>query len=361
MKLSRARGLLAAAAAGTALPAAAVGSVDLANYRLVARYALPEPTRVAAPPGSLLAQEVSAVTWNRDTNTLFVVGDGSTAIVQVSLTGQLIDSMTLGLDPSRPQGTAYYDVEGLAYVGNGRFVLVEERDRTVSQFTYAAGTTLAFAGSQHVKLGTTIGNIGIEGITADPLTGGFIAAKEKTPIGVFQTTIDFAAGTASNGSASTVNSVNLFDAATTGLLDIADLFALSSINGIGAGDRGNLLLLSQESGAVVEVDRAGNVLSTLAIPLLSTSPLGSTLLTGLPGTTPVSVADQQHEGLTMDDAGNLYLVSENGGGDINNPQLWVFAPVPEPGTAALLLAGLCAVPVLRRRRAAHPASTKATT
>jgi len=111
-------------------------SVDLSTYSLSARYALPEPTTTTAPANSLLAQEASAVTWNRDTNTLFVVGDGGTSIVQVDLQGHLINSMTLGQDASKPQGTAYYDPEGLTYVGNGKFILVEERGQPVHLYAW---------------------------------------------------------------------------------------------------------------------------------------------------------------------------------------------------------------------------------
>jgi uncharacterized protein YjiK len=260
--------------------------------------------------------------------------------------------MTLGLDPTKPQGTAYFDPEGLTYVGNNQFVLVEERDRVASLFTYQPGTTLTYADSLHVKLGTTIGNTGIEGVSFDPLTGGFIFVKEKEPIGIFQSTIDFVAGTASNGSPAAVNSVNLFDPALTGLLDIADVFALSNLAGIGTGDQSHLLLLSQESGRVIEVDREGRIYSMLVIPFLPTTPLGTTVLTGPGG--PLSVADQQHEGITMDDSGNIYMVSENGGGDINNPQLWVYAPVaasvPEPGTVLLVTIGLASLGFRFRRR-----------
>jgi uncharacterized protein YjiK len=291
---------------------AAINSVDLSTYTRIGRYDLPEPTRTTAPTGSLLAQEVSAITYNVDTDTLFVVGDGGTSIVQVSKTGQLINSMTLAAGTS-PQGTTFYDPEGLTYVGGGKFALVEERDRQVVLFTYAPGTTLTRANTQTVKLGTTIGNIGIEGISYDPQTGGFIAVKEITPEGIFQTNINFAAGTATNGSATTVNSTDLFDPAKLNLSDFADVFALSNLTDLnGTADSSHLLVLSQEAGKIVEVDRAGNIFSTLTIATDAGNPL--------------SIADQQHEGLTMDKNGILYVTSENGGGDIDHPQLWVYAP-----------------------------------
>jgi uncharacterized protein YjiK/2',3'-cyclic-nucleotide 2'-phosphodiesterase (5'-nucleotidase family) len=302
----------------------AINDIDLSKYTRIGRYDLPEPTRTTAPIGSLLAKEVSAVTYNKDTDTLFVVGDGGTSIVQVSKTGVLIDSMTLALGTS-PQGTTFYDPEGLAYVGGGKFVFVEERDRQVNLFTYTPNTTLTKAGVQTVKLGTFADNDGIEGITYDPQTSGFIAVKEINPEGIFQTTIDFAAGTASNGSATTVNSTNLFDPAKAGLGDFADVFALSNIADLnGKPDSGNLLVLSQADGKIVEVDRAGNILSTLTI----VTDAGNSL----------SIANQQHEGLTVDKDGNLYVVSENGGGSVDNPQLWVYAPSVAANKAPTALA-----------------------
>jgi uncharacterized protein YjiK/2',3'-cyclic-nucleotide 2'-phosphodiesterase (5'-nucleotidase family)/Ca2+-binding RTX toxin-like protein len=294
-------------------------SIDLSNYVRVGRYDLPEPTRTTAPTGNLLAQEASAVTYNWDTDTLFVLGDGGTAIVEVSKTGQLIGTMTLA-QGSSPQGTAFFDPEGLAYVGNGQFVMTEERDRNAVKFTYAANTTLTRADAQTAHLGTFVGNIGLEGVTYDPQTGGFIFVKEKQPEGIFQTTIDFATDTASNGSATTQNSVNLFDPAKLGLADFADVFSLGNVSSlVGTTDAGNLLVLSQESGKILEVDRAGNILSSLTIK-------------SDPGN-PLDVVSQQHEGVTVGSDGTLYVVSENGGGDANHPQLWVYKPSTVPNTA----------------------------
>jgi uncharacterized protein YjiK len=123
-------------------------------------------------------------------------------VTQVEKTGALIDSMTLPAGAG-PQGTEFYDTEGIAYAGNGQFVFTEERDRQVVKFTYVPNGTLARSAAQTVKLGTTVGNTGLEGITNDRQTGGFILAKETQPPGIFQTGIDFAAGTATNGSPAT--------------------------------------------------------------------------------------------------------------------------------------------------------------
>jgi uncharacterized protein YjiK len=72
-----------------AAPAQALAGVDLATYKRIGRHDLPEPTRTAAPAGSLLAQEASGVTYDWDTDSLFVVvGDGGTSVVQVSKTGR---------------------------------------------------------------------------------------------------------------------------------------------------------------------------------------------------------------------------------------------------------------------------------
>jgi uncharacterized protein YjiK len=317
------KSLTAPARFSSALPS--VSSVDLSTYVRIGRHDLPEPTRTIPPANSLLAQEASGVTYNWDTNTLFVVADGGTSVVQITKTGQLIDSMTLSPGGS-PQGTDFYDPEGISYVGNGKFVMSEERDRQIVLFTYAAGTTLTRSGAQTVKLGTFVQNIGIEGVSWDPLTSGYVCVKETLPQGIFQTGIDFDAGTATNGSPSTVNSINLFNPALVNLADFADVFALSNLPSLsGQPDFDHLLVLSQESGKIVNVNRSGNISNSLTI-------------VSDPGN-PLSVAAQQHEGLTMDRDGILYVVSENGGGDFDHPQLWVYAPslVPnQPPTAVAL-------------------------
>ncbi|MFD2256008.1 lamin tail domain-containing protein [Luteolibacter algae] len=302
-------------------------SVDLSTYVRIGRYDLPEPTRTTLPSGTpshnLLCQEASAVTYNWDTDTLFIACDGGRSLTQVSKTGELIDTMTLALGSS-PQGTEFYDIEGITYIGGGEFVMSEERDRQLVKFTYTAGATLERSATQTVKIGTFVDNTGTEGLTFDPLTGGFIVLKEISPLGIFQTGIDFTAGTATNGSPTTENSTNLFDPSLSGMSDFADVFAMANLPATaGKPQEGNLILLSQQDARVVNIDRSGNILSTLQI-------------VSDPGN-PLTAANQQHEGVTMDRAGNLYIVNENGGGSIDFPQLWVYAPSSAANMAPTLV------------------------
>ena len=303
--------------------------IDLTKYVRIGRYDLPEPNRTALPSGTpahnLLCQEASGVAYNWDTDTLFIACDGGRSITQVSKTGQLIDTMTLDLRAGAPQGTDFYDPEGITYIGNGEFVFSEERDRQLVKFTYMGGGTLGRAGAKTVKLGTFVDNTGTEGLSNDPLTSGFIVLKEISPIGIFQTGVDFEAGTATNGSPTTENSVNLFDPALLGMTDVADVYALSNIPSMsGLVQEPNLLVISQEDAKVVNISRTGSIHSTLQI-------------TTDPGN-PLNAGAQQHEGIAVDGAGIIYVVNENGGGSIAFPQLWVYAPTNVPNAAPTAIA-----------------------
>jgi uncharacterized protein YjiK len=261
-------------------------SIDLNNYTLVRKHRLPD---VAA---------ASSVTYNADTDTLFMVGDGATRIVQVNkTTAATIDVMDL-----KPGD--FNDTEGLSHVGAGVFVLVEERLRQINQFSYRAGGTLTRADVKTVKLGTDAGNSGLEGVSHDPLSNGFVFVKEKDPQAVFASSVDFNAGTASNGAASLLNSTPLFDAALLGVLGLNDLAALSKVLPPSAPDYAQLLLVSSASGQLLKVDRAGKTYSSLDIG---------------------SVA--HHEGVAIDGQLNLYINNELGSaGRLGEQELWVYAP-----------------------------------
>ena len=313
--------LAAALALGTA---AAQAQIDLSTYVRTGVYNLPSATTGA----NLLANEASAVTYNWDRDSLFVVGDGGTSIVEVSKTGALIGSMTL----SGFTSTSVGDPEGITYIGGGQFVLSLERIRQAALVTYSAGSTLALANTPKITMGPAgAGNNGNEGIAYDGV-GQFAVVKQTTPQQVFTTQLAFSglSGTSSNGSAS-AEPTGLFNTAVFNASNLSDIYALSALpGGVSGADSANLLVISATSNRVWEVSRGGVIQSELA----------------LDGT-----AAAINEGLTMDFAGNLYIVNEEGGGSITAPQLWVYAPVPEASTWLMMGAGLglFGLSTLRRR------------
>ena len=282
-----------------ALAGAQVASLDLGNYQLTRTVSLP----------AVQASEASAVTWNWDSDSLFVVGDEGDAIVEVDRNGTLLSSMSL---------SGFDDTEGLTYIGNGQFVVVEERLQHAYVLTYNAGGSVSRSSLASASLGVTVGNVGLEGISYDPVTGQYIVVKEKTPQQVAAATLAF--GTGTSGSAQVTS---LFNPAGLGLLDLSDVQVLSTVANASSPDAANLLIYSQESSLLLEVDRTGSVLSMYSLAGITASA----------------------DGITIDRNGVIYIVDEG-------PNMYVLtpAPVPLPAAAWLLLSGVAGLGGMIRRR-----------
>lgn len=285
--------LLSLALALSAATTAHAG-LDLSRYTLTSSFALPSST----------ASESSAITWNWDNDHLYVVGDEGGFITEVTRTGQVVSSMRL---------TGFEDTEALTYVGNGQFVIGEERLQDVYRLTYQAGGTVARSSLATVSLGPTVGNVGLEGISIDRRDGSFVTVKESGPQAVRAGTIDFATGTHTVADLFTPN---------LGVSDLSDVQTLGGFTGTDFAD--NLLIFSQQSQKLLEVTRSGQVLSSFSFTTVS------------------GIA----EGVTIASDGTIFITDES-------PWVYVLtAPaVPEPATWASMLAGIAGLAALARRRA----------
>jgi hypothetical protein len=135
---------------------------------------------------------------------------------------------------------------------------------------------------------------------------------------------------------------NLFDPTLMGLSTLSDLQTLSPVDALaGTPAADNLLILSLGSKKLIEVNRLGQVKSSFDLSNI--------------------LPHNAIEGVTIDENGTIYLVAEQVQDGSNLPldpnpksQLIVLsAPVPEPETYAMMLAGLVFLGFTARRTMQH--------
>lgn len=313
------------AVAGFAMPAQAAG--------LLGRYSVSYAKAIDT-------KEASAVAYNWDTRTLVVTNDeeeddGTSIWGEYDLDGNKVATVTLGGCLSL--GAAQCDPEGLTYVGGGRFVVAEERYQDIALLSQvgAGGDTRTYTDyddAPTISIGQTAGNSGLEGIAYDRRTGLYYGVKETSPQTLYQVSdVDFGAGTASV--------TTLFDPAVLGLNRLSDIATLSNkrFGATAFGD--HLLILSGRSFLLLEVTKSGTIVGSY--DLSAFKPL-------------VDPANQggKFEGLTLDDFGNIYLVSDDGDGPNQSylVKLGFAGAVPEPSSWALMVLGFGSVAAAMRRR-----------
>ena len=323
-------GIAVAAIAGA--PANAAGLLD--DYAVGYAVAIDTP-------------EASGIAFNWDSRTLLVTNDeeendGSSRFGEYNLSGGKV--ATVVLDGCLSLGSAQCDPEGITYIGNGQYVVAEERYQDIaliSQIGASGGvkTFTAYTDAPTISVGENAGNSGLEGIAFDRATGDFYGVKETSPQTVYKISdADFGSETA------TVTT--LFDPLTLGLDRLSDIAVLSNGLFAAAPFRDNLLILSARSFLLVEVTKTGTL-------------VGQYDLSGFRSLVDPTNAGGKFEGLTLDDRGNIYLVSDDGDGPNQSylVKLTYTGAVPEPATWAMMIGGMgIAGGALRRRRTAAVAA-----
>jgi uncharacterized protein YjiK len=339
MKLSH---FIIAALATFSVSTQAADSINLSTYSVSATYGL---DILGGVGGAISGLEGSAITYARDRGTLFFVGDEGTGVIEISTTGQTISNNYFDWTGT---GSTKHDTEGLTYLGNGQLVVGEERLQDAYSFSYVAGGTVALANNFVSISNTAVGNNGMEGLSYDPRNGSFVTIKQQSPQDILSGNLTFAAATGAppvltgdgssppGGGVSTM--ANLFNPALLGVTTLSDVQTLSPIDAlIGTNAADNLLILSLGSKRLLEVDRLGNIKSSFDLTNV--------------------LIHNAIEGVTVDQFGTIYLVAEQVQdatavlGD--KSQLIVLrstAPVPEPETYAMFLAGLGLMGAMSRRK-----------
>lgn len=222
-------------------------------------------------------KNVSGLTYSLQTETLFLICNRPTQIIELDLQGQQQRVIDL-------QG--FDDTEGIAHIRGNLFAVLEEQRRTICIIEiFPAATTIQRSDIDDITVVDSIpaGNKGLEGISYDPGGERFYVVKEKSPRKLYQVPWP----------ATAQGSPNISEP-----WDIqADSLSLTDLSGVYYHPHtGNLLILSDDSAAVAEVTLTGKEISRLS------------LQKGGPGGLPKDVP--QAEGITMHPNGMLFICSE---------------------------------------------------
>tara|TARA_R110001599_G_scaffold89607_2_gene237215 strand:+ start:1033 stop:1902 length:870 start_codon:yes stop_codon:yes gene_type:complete len=223
--------------------------------------------------------DLSALTFNSATNSLFGVLNGRPLMVELSLDGELLREISI-------QGVV--DMEGLTHVQNDLYVIAEERSQRLILARISADTqNLDVSDAPSLMIGLDqVGNKGFEGLSWDGQRQRLLVVKERDPLRLLAVEgfVDADPQRAMNISITEVKP------AASPRLFMSDLSSLTLHD-----PTGHMLLLSDESHMVVEYDAQGSPLSLLG------------LWRGMSG---LRASVPQAEGLAVDDQQRIYIVSE---------------------------------------------------
>jgi uncharacterized protein YjiK len=243
-------------------------SIGLDRYRVV----------VEAQPVEGLDDDISALTYDPDRKTLFTVTNARSELIELSLDGRILRRIPL---------TGFGDPEAVEYVGPNSYVITDERQQRLIRVRLEDDTMFLDAGdAEQLSLGIGLnGNKGFEGLAYDSAGKRLFVAKERDPMLIYEVH-----GFPHDNPEKPYAVHVVQDRKRDSRLFVRDLSSLQFDE-----RSGHLLALSDESRLMLELDVEGRPLSTLSL---------RKGFQGLQATVP------QAEGIAMDEAGTIYLVSE---------------------------------------------------
>ncbi len=222
--------------------------------------------------------DLSALTFDPDRNSLIAITNGKPQLLELSLDGKLSRAIPL---------VGFGDPEAIEYISRGVYVISDERLQRLLRVEVSERTeSIDAAASQQLSLGIgQNGNKGFEGLAYDVAGKRLFVAKERDPVRIYEV----------KGFPYAEDDQPLGVHVSEDRERDADLFVrdLSSLQY--DQQTGHLLALSDESRLVVELDIHGKAISALSLKAGDH---------GLEADVP------QAEGIAMGPDGTIYLVSE---------------------------------------------------
>lgn len=232
----------------------------------------------AKPLAGLAEAETSDLSWSPLSNTLFTVTGRIPKLVELSLQGEVLRSVEL---------RGFSDPEGVEVLSDGRIAIIDERRAQLTAFYLAPDALFVDAATlSPISLGGAFAsNKGFEGIAWDPHHQRMLLAKERSPFGLFSLPFPELA------EAETV------EPAVQSLHELrSDQIFMRDFSSLAIDQRtGHLLVLSDESRMLLELDQQGNPVSFISLAV---------------GFNGLTSSIKQAEGVAMDAQGNIYIVSE---------------------------------------------------
>lgn len=242
-------------------------SIWLPGYRAVIQ---------AKPLAGLEKAETSGLSWSPLSNTLFAVTGRVPKLVELSLDGEILRVVEL---------RGFSDPEGVEVLSDGRIVIIDERRGQMTTFRLAPDAQYIDAANLvPISLGyLNAGNKGFEGVAWDARNQRMLLAKERSPFGLFS--LPFPEQDQGNSAEPSV------------LLELrSKQVFMRDLSSLAVDQRtGHVLVLSDESRMLLELDELGNPVSFISLAV---------------GFNGLTRSIKQAEGVAMDGEGTIYMVSE---------------------------------------------------